>query len=167
MLHRRVLIAGLIALGLAACAGARGATPAADTRNPQGPTEPLEVVTAAGRTIRFKVEVVDTPGSRELGLMYRRHLAQNAGMLFDFKSSQDVAFWMKNTFIPLDIVFIRADGTVANIARQAKPFDETPLPSDGPVLGVLEINGGEAARIGLKAGDQVRHRIFGNAPPGA
>jgi uncharacterized membrane protein (UPF0127 family) len=165
VLHRRVLIAGLFALGLAACAAVSGAPSAAAARNPQGPTEPLEVVTSAGRTVRFKVEVVDTPASRELGLMFRRRLAQDAGMLFDFKSSQDVAFWMKNTFIPLDIVFIRPDGTVANIARKAKPFDETPLPSDGPVLGVLEINGGEAARIGLKAGDLVRHRIFGNAPP--
>jgi uncharacterized membrane protein (UPF0127 family) len=163
-MHRRLLLCGLIAAAVAACASGEGPR-AADPRNPQGPQQPLEVATSSGKVVRFKVEVVDTPDSRERGLMYRRSLARNAGMLFDFKTPRPVAFWMRNTFIPLDIVFIRQDGVVANIAREAKPFDETPLPSSGPVVGVLEINGGEAARIGLKEGDLVRHPIFGNLPP--
>jgi uncharacterized membrane protein (UPF0127 family) len=81
-------------------------------------------------------------------------------MLFDFKSPREVAFWMRNTYIPLDLIFIRADGRVLSIARNAKPFDETPIPSGGPILGVLEIPGGRAAQIGVLPGDRVVHRIF-------
>ena len=81
-------------------------------------------------------------------------------MLFDFKRAQPVAFWMKNTLIPLDMVFIGADGRIVSIARNAVPMSEAPVPSGGPVLGVLEIAGGRAAQIGAEPGDRVRDRIF-------
>jgi uncharacterized membrane protein (UPF0127 family) len=93
--------------------------------------------------------------------MCRKLLAANRGMLFDFrKPTDDVAFWMRNTLIPLDIVFIRPDGRVLSIARNARPLDETPLPAGGRVRGVLELAGGRAAQIGLMPGDRVVHRIF-------
>jgi uncharacterized membrane protein (UPF0127 family) len=123
-------------------------------------TAPLSIVTARG-TARFTVEVADTTSRREIGLMCRTRLAADRGMLFDFKQPQPVQFWMKNTLIPLDMVFIGADGRVAAIASQAKPMDETPIPSAPvTVLGVLEIAGGRAAALGLEPGDKVRERIF-------
>jgi hypothetical protein len=92
--------------------------------------------------------------------MFRKHLAGDRGMLFDFKTPQPVAFWMKNTLIPLDMLFIAPDGRVISIARQATPMSETPIPSGGDVLAVLEIRGGRAAEVGVKPGDRVRERIF-------
>jgi uncharacterized membrane protein (UPF0127 family) len=105
----------------------------------------------------FDVEVVDTPESRQRGLMYRTSLAPNAGMLFDFKQSEQVSFWMMNTYIPLDMLFIREDGTIANIHVNAVPHDRTGIPSDGPVMFVLEIAGGRSVELGIEAGDKVEH----------
>jgi uncharacterized membrane protein (UPF0127 family) len=122
-------------------------------------TEPLEVVTHQGVS-HFTVEIADTAATREKGLMFRKHLDANRGMLFDFKSSQPVAFWMKNTLIPLDMLFIARDGRVVSIARDATPMSETPITSAGDVLAVLEIAGGRAAQIGAQPGDRVRERIF-------
>lgn len=157
MFNRRVLTAGCA--GIVLLCGCAATAPAAHSQEAR--TEPLQIVTGGGKTLRFKVEVVDTEASRERGLMYRMSLPRDRGMLFDFKQPQEqVSFWMKNTFIPLDIIFISPDGQIINIAKQAKPFDETPLPSAGPVLGVLEINGGEADQLGIGPGDKVRQRMF-------
>jgi uncharacterized membrane protein (UPF0127 family) len=110
----------------------------------------------------FTVEVVDTDAGRQKGLMFRQSLAPDAGMLFDFKDSHEVSFWMRNTFIPLDMLFIRADGTIANIHINARPQDPTGIPSDGPVMFVLEVPGGRTKELGIKAGDHVVHpRIKG------
>jgi uncharacterized protein len=105
----------------------------------------------------FNVEVVDTDESRARGLMYVEELAPDAGMLFDFLESRPVAFWMMNTFIPLDMLFIEADGTILNIHANARPHDRTSIPSAGPVQFVLEIPGGRAAELGIVAGDTVEH----------
>lgn len=105
----------------------------------------------------FTVEVVDTPESRAKGLMNVSKLADDAGMLFDFKEVRPVAFWMRNTLIPLDMLFIEADGTILNIHANAIPQDETSIPSAGPVQYVLEIPGGRAATLGIEAGDMVEH----------
>jgi len=126
------------------------------------PVEPLQIVTHDGRTHRFHVEIADNDASRERGLMFRKSLGPDAGMLFDFHSSQYVSFWMKNTLIPLDMVFIDARGTVVNVAANAPPLSEAPIPSDAPVLAVLELRGGRAAELGIQAGDRVHERIFGN-----
>jgi hypothetical protein len=121
--------------------------------------EQLDIATARG-VYHFKVEIADTDATRERGLMFRKSLAPDHGMLFDFKAEQPVAFWMENTLIPLDMLFITADGRVFSIARNAVPMDKAPIPSGGPVLGVLEIAGGRAAQIGVAPGDRVRNRIF-------
>lgn len=105
----------------------------------------------------FSVEVVDTPESRAKGLMYVTELADDAGMLFDFKEERPVSFWMRNTFIPLDMIFVGTDGVVRNVHANARPHDPTGIPSDGPVQFVLEIPGGRAAEIGLQAGDTMEH----------
>ncbi|MDB5562704.1 MAG: hypothetical protein JWN11_2122 [Hyphomicrobiales bacterium] len=102
----------------------------------------------------FTIEVVDTPAGREQGLMNRQSLAPDAGMLFDFQTEQQVQFWMQNTLIPLDMLFISADGVVKTIHVNAKPMDTTPIPSQVPVRFVLEIPGGRSVEIGLKPGDR-------------
>lgn len=124
--------------------------------------EPLTVATEAGATM-FTVEIADTPGLQERGLMFRQRLPDDRGMLFDFGQPKQVAMWMKNTLISLDMVFIRADGTVAGIAENAKPQSLDVLGVQEPVLAVLEVAGGTAKRIGLKPGDTVYHRIFTSA----
>ncbi len=121
--------------------------------------EPLEIVTRSG-TARFQVEIAATEAEQRKGLMFRKSLAPDRGMLFVYKKPQRAAFWMKNTLIPLDILYIGADGKVLSMVRNARPHDETPLPSGGPILGVLEIAGGRAGQIGVLPGDRVLHRIF-------
>ncbi|MFL6762660.1 MAG: DUF192 domain-containing protein [Sphingomicrobium sp.] len=103
---------------------------------------------------RFTVEVAATAEQQERGLMFRNSLAPDRGMIFPYDPPQDVAFWMKNTLIPLDIIFIRADGTVARITR-AEAMDLTPLPAGEPIAAVLEIRGGRAAELGIREGDAV------------
>lgn len=103
----------------------------------------------------FTVEIARTPTEQQRGLMFRQSLAPDRGMLFPFAEREQASFWMKNTLIPLDLIFIRSDGTIANIAANAKPYDETPLSSEGPVGAVLELAGGRAARLGIRAGDRV------------
>ena len=156
----RRLILGLVLTMAAACGTVGEGAQNAPQRGL--PVEPLQIVTHDGRVHRFRVEIADTYASRERGLMFRRSLAPDAGMLFDFKTEQPVAFWMKNTLIPLDMLFIDPHGRVVNVAAMARPMSEANIPSDGPVLGVLEIRGGRAAEIGVQPGDQVRERIFGN-----
>jgi len=115
---------------------------------------PLTIRTATGRH-NFTVEVAATPDEQAMGLMFRRSLAPDKGMIFPYDPPQDVAFWMKNTLIPLDMVFIRADGHVARIAANTVPMSLDPVPAGEPVAAVLEIAGGRAAQIGLKPGDVV------------
>ena len=121
--------------------------------------EPLDVVSVQGLQ-HFRVEIADTFETRETGLMHRRRLGPHQGMLFDFKTTQPVTFWMKDTWIALDLLFIDADGKIVAIAKRAHPMDESLIPSGGAVLGVLELRGGRADEIGAKVGDRVRHRIF-------
>ena len=156
----RRLILGLVLTLVAACGSmSQGGQ---DLSQHGLPVEALQIVTHDGQVHRFRVEIADNDATRERGLMFRKSLTPDAGMLFDFKREQDVAFWMKNTLIPLDMVFIDAHGTVVNVAADATPLSEANVPSAGPVLGVLEIKGGRAAQIGVRAGDKVRGRIFGN-----
>jgi uncharacterized membrane protein (UPF0127 family) len=112
----------------------------------------------------FTIELADTPEERSRGLMYRRSMQPNHGMLFDFQVEQPVAFWMKNTPLPLDMLFIDATGTVVQIAADTVPFSETPVPSEQPVQAVLELNAGTSKKLGIAPGAVVRHPIFGNTP---
>lgn len=116
----------------------------------------LVLHTATGE-YSFNVQVVDTPESRAQGLMFVTELADDAGMLFDFKEERPVSFWMRNTFIPLDMIFVGTDGLVRNVHVNARPHDVTSIPSEGPVQYVLEIPGGRSVEIGLAAGDRMEH----------
>lgn len=122
--------------------------------------EPLTIKTAKG-PVAFQVEVMRTDEERARGLMNRAYLPADRGMLFDFKSPQIATMWMKNTLIPLDMIFIRADGTIANIAENTEPHSLRTIPSSEPVLSVLEINGGLSAKLGIAPGDKVGHPMFG------
>lgn len=115
---------------------------------------PLTVTTASGPHV-FKVEVAATPGEQERGLMFRTVMGADEGMIFPMDPPRRTAFWMKNTVIPLDLIFIGADHKVLNVIANAVPYDLAQLPSDGAAAGVLELNGGRAAQIGLKTGDTV------------
>ncbi|HEX2582346.1 MAG TPA: DUF192 domain-containing protein [Dongiaceae bacterium] len=117
-------------------------------------TVTLTVSGASGRHT-FQAELARTFQEREEGLMFRRNLAPDAGMLFLFPAEQSVAFWMKNTYLPLDLLFIGADGQVRQIAKNAHPLDETPIPSLGPVQYVFEVNAGTTDRLGIQPGDRV------------
>ena len=161
------MFARRLVLGLVLCLAAACGSPSQGAQtDPQSglPVETLQITNHAGQTQSFRVEIADNDASRERGLMFRKQLAPNAGMLFDFKSEQNVSFWMKNTLIPLDLLFIDKDGYIINLAAQATPLSEANIPSGGPVLGVLEINGGRAAELGIEPGDRVKERIFGNGP---
>lgn len=116
----------------------------------------LTIVSGEQRHV-FSVEVVDTPESRAQGLMYREFLAEDAGMLFDFLEERHVSFWMRNTLIPLDMLFISADGTIETIHVNARPHDPTSIHSQVPVRFVLEIPGGRSRELAIAPGDTVEH----------
>jgi len=119
-------------------------------------TEILEITTGDGGKHDFQVELARTPEEQQQGLMFRTEMAPDAGMLFIFPGVRpDVSFWMKGTLIPLDMVFIRADGTVARVHSNAIPGDLTTIPAGEPVLAVLELNGGRADALGIGRGDKV------------
>lgn len=125
-------------------------------------TELLFIQTTEGKKHEFQVELARTPIEWKHGLMYRQEMAEDHGMLFVFPTESFKSFWMKNTFIPLDMLFVRRNGEIANIAKNAKPHDLTSHPSEGLVLGVLELNGGISDKLGIKAGDIVYHSAFDN-----
>jgi uncharacterized protein len=161
MLRALACALALMLLPLAACSpGATSqettaATGAADTEAQKDDFHAV-LHTATG-DYPFTIEIADTPQEQQRGLMYRQDLAPDAGMLFDYGQEQRVAFWMQNTYIPLDMIFIAADGTVKHVHANARPLDPTSIPSRFPVRFVLEIPGGRAAEIGLKAGDTLEH----------
>jgi uncharacterized membrane protein (UPF0127 family) len=123
---------------------------------------PLVAVTSAGERA-FTVEIADNPGEREAGLMFRRDMADDHGMLFVFEASQPLGFWMRNTVMPLDLIFIGQDGRIKAI-RQGEPFSEAVISPDEPVRFVLELKAGTAQRDGIADGDLVRHPRIAAAP---
>ncbi len=119
----------------------------------------LTITTATGPH-HFAVEVMRTRDELERGLMFRREMATDHGMLFDFGAPQPVTMWMKNTYLALDMVFIASDGRVVSVKQDAEPLSEKTISSGGDVLGVLELDAGTAKRIGLKPGDRVSDPMF-------
>jgi uncharacterized membrane protein (UPF0127 family) len=119
----------------------------------------LVILTARGPA-RFTIELADTPEARAKGLMFREAMPSDHGMLFDFQTEQPVAFWMKNTPLPLDMLFIDAQGRIVRIAPDTTPYSEEPIPSGRPIRAVLEVNAGTAERLGIEPGARVRHPIF-------
>lgn len=122
--------------------------------------ESLVVATAGGARHTFFVEIADEAGERAKGLMFRPHLAPDSGMLFRFPTESHVAFWMKNTLVSLDILFLRRDGRIARIAKETTPLSLDPIRSGEPVLAVLEVVAGTADRLGLQVGDRVEHALL-------
>src|SRR6478736_3284952 len=139
----------LVLLGLFVSAG-----PA----QPAGP-QTVEIASKTGVHI-FAVEIADNDADRAKGLMYRKELPEGQGMLFDFQRDQEVSFWMQNTYIPLDMIFIRGDGRILRIAENTEPLSTRLIPSNGPVRAVLEVIGGTTQKLGIAVGDRVAAPIF-------
>jgi uncharacterized membrane protein (UPF0127 family) len=153
-----------LAFALTACSSqARSGDTTAASSGPQAPakhpTSGLPVIDLTVSRDRqqhhFRVELATTFDQQEKGLMFRTAMGADEGMIFPMTNGQPASFWMRNTVIPLDIIFIDLNGKISNIAANAKPYDETPLYSIGAVKGVLELNGGRAAQLGLAPGDTV------------
>ncbi|MBB4399428.1 MULTISPECIES: DUF192 domain-containing protein [Rhizobium/Agrobacterium group] len=125
-------------------------------------SEPLRIETAGGKSHDFTAELALNNAQREQGLMFRKSMPPENGMLFDFGEPRDVAMWMRNTLIPLDMLFIGRDGRITHIHENAVPHSEVIISSRGPVKFVLELNGGTAKRYGIKPGDLVRSAQIGN-----
>lgn len=117
-------------------------------------------IEASGGKFHFEIEVAETPAARARGLMFREGLSDDHGMLFDFGHPQEVTMWMRNTFISLDILFIRSDGRISRIARNAQPLSDRVMESGGPVRAVLELRGGLTAERGIEPGDRIIHPLF-------
>jgi uncharacterized membrane protein (UPF0127 family) len=129
-----------------------------------GPVRPAELQTleiaSKNGVHAFSVEMAVTEPEREKGLMFRKKLPEGNGMLFDFHREQEVGFWMQNTYIPLDMIFIRGDGRILRIAQNTEPLSTRIIPSNGPVRAVLEVIGGTARKFGIAPGDRVASTIF-------
>jgi uncharacterized protein len=125
-----------------------------------GGTDTIEIVSASG-VHAFSVELATNVAERALGLMFRKELPEGHGMLFDFGTDQPVQFWMHNTYISLDMIFIAGNGRIMRIAQNAKPMSDDLIPSGGPVRAVLEVIAGTARKFGIVAGDRVTGAIFG------
>lgn len=121
--------------------------------------EKLKLITQRGEHV-IDVEVTETPAEKAQGLMFRTRLPDTSGMLFFYDTPQEITMWMRNTYIPLDMVFIRADGTVHRIEAMTEPLSERIIGSGGDATACLELAGGAAERLGLKPGDRVEHRLF-------
>jgi uncharacterized protein len=124
--------------------------------------EPLSVVTATTATL-FSAEIADTDELRERGLMFRHVLPKDSAMLFDFGKPRPAAMWMKNTYISLDMLFVRVDGTIAALAENTEPFSTQIISVEEPVKGVVELPAGTVKRLGIKRDDKVYHEIFKTA----
>ena len=123
--------------------------------------QPLEIVTKNGVQV-FSVEVATTDEEKQTGLMYRKELADGKGMLFDFNPEQEVSMWMKNTYISLDMIFIRADGRILRIAENTETLSTKIIASHGLARAVLEVPAGTAQKYGIRPGDRVGHPLFGS-----
>ncbi len=159
MIRMGVMALALAGAGLTGCSGETSSSEAAEKAGRQVATVPVTITSAQGKH-RFEVEAARTTAEQAQGLMYRTDLKPDGGMLFapyppEGGGPREASFWMKNTPTPLDILFIRADGTIARIAENTVPFSEAAVPSGEPVAAVLELVGGRSAELGISEGDSV------------
>jgi len=157
------LMRGPVSVGMGLLVAAAVATAAFAQAQPTLSQVPLTIDTKKG-PVKFSVEVASDDASRERGLMFRTHMDKNAGMLFEFPGDQFESFWMKNTILPLDLLFIKRDGTISSISANAKPYSEATINSVEPVCAVLELNAGSAAALGIRPGQKAHAAFFGNLP---
>lgn len=165
MIFRKVVAAVLLSVAFVACRAEPAANVSQTTPAQAAPTQParapsgLELVPleirASNGVHRFSVEVARSSQEQARGLMFRESIGADEGMIFPFTAPQPASFWMRNTLIPLDLLFIRQDGTIESIAANAVPLDESSIRSGEPVIAVLELRGGRAAELGINAGDRV------------
>ena len=164
MMDRRALLrAGLWQLPLVAGLGLFAVAPAGGQRGLVRFPKVALTIRSASQDHRFTVELASTDRQHAQGLMFRRRMAKDAGMLFVYRTAQPVSMWMKNTYIPLDMVFIAADGTIAHVVQRTVPLSTETISSRGPVVAVLELNAGVAARLGITRGDRVVAAVLGGA----
>jgi uncharacterized membrane protein (UPF0127 family) len=159
-MNRRFLLAAAFLLPL---------TVQAQVLNPTGPQpelprEKLVIVSHDGKEHVFNVEMAITPDQQQIGEMFRTSIPEDGGMLFDWGSPQPTQMWMKNTLISLDMIFINQDGTIRSIAENTTPKSLAVIDARGPVRAALEVNAGTTAKLGIRVGDTVTQRIFGNVP---
>jgi uncharacterized protein len=160
--HRRRPLLATLAV-LAAASAPR--LPRAQTGpQPRLPEEPLVIVARDGTRHAFRVEMAVSPEHQAVGLMFRERIGPDEGMLFDWGVPRESSMWMRNTLVPLDMLFIAADGRIHRIAERTVPLSLAPVGSRGPVRATLELAGGTAGRLNLRVGNRVLHRIFGTAP---
>ncbi len=159
-MNRRTLLALLALLPFAVHAQQTDPT----GPQPDLPKEPLTIVTRDGAKHAFMVEMALKSDQQTVGEMFRTSVPADGGMLFDWGLSRESQMWMKNTLVPLDMVFIRSDGTIRAIAENTVPHSLAVIDSHGPVRATLELQGGLTAKLGIRVGDHVLQRIFGNAP---
>ena len=155
------LLGGAVALG--ACSDDSSGSAHAQAAAPAAPTQDLTIATPSG-VHRFRIEVAVTPEQKATGLMFRRELAPDAGMLFTWDTPQIVTMWMRNTYIPLDMIFVDTQGRVINVAERTVPESLATIPSAAPAVAVIEVPAGTAARLGIGAGARVLHPFFRPAP---
>ena len=137
---------------------------AQEAAQPELPKERLVIVARDGRRLDFNVEMALTSAQQTIGLMFRPSVPADGGMLFDWGSERPSQMWMRNTISSLDMLFIRADGTIRTIAERTTPLSLATIDSRGPVRATLELAAGTAERLDIRVGDRVLQRIFGNAP---
>jgi uncharacterized protein len=125
----------------------------------------LAIVAADGRKVPLAVEIAQDSKEKALGLMFRTELADTEGMLFPYEESRELSMWMHNTYIPLDMLFIKPDGVIHRIESKAQPLSDRVINSEGAVSAVLELPGGAAERLGIKPGDRVQHPLFKGSKP--
>ena len=157
MTRRFLLMLALLLPTLAA------AQPGVDRPQPKLRVEPMTIVTRDGTRHALRVEMAVRPEDQTIGMMFRTGMEPDEGMLFDWGAPRESAMWMRNTLIPLDMLFIAADGRIHRIAERAVPQSLATIESRGPVRATLELQGGSAERLNLRVGDRVEHRIFGTA----
>lgn len=164
---RHILAGAALMIGLAACSPSESATATAQTpaasqeaRHPVSGLKVIDlVVTSGGKKLPFKVELADTPEAQGKGLMFRTELGDNEGMIFPSQVPEPRSFWMKNTPLSLDIIFIGVDGRILNIAANTTPYSLDSVTSNGIASGVLELRAGRAKALGIVAGDKVSYTL--------
>jgi len=163
---RRVWLTAFIAIALLLAGGAeaRAFKPHEPLNPAKAQSLPLTPLTieSDGQLHRFQVEVAESEAQHEIGLMHRAELGKDRGMLFIYTRTVRMKYWMRNTFIPLDMLFMRGDGSIAYIAENVEPHDERPVGPDFPVVAQLELPGGTVSRLGIRTNDILHHASFGN-----